>query len=354
MARFIKNRSILKGKAPGSLIHIGRQKMDESRIRIIKYNYSDIQEVELTNHSEIKSFIDKDYTTWINIDGLHDVELMKHLQDTFQLPPLVMEDLLNTDHRPKVIETEKNVIVILKVFYKKDDESLLRTEQISFIVGENYVLTLQERVGDHFDPVRERIRKSSGRIRSRKGDYLQYALVDTIVDSYLNNIELLGNEVEELEDKIINGHSKSLAEKLYTQKTEINFLRKSVRPVKELLLKISKSESDLIDKETLVFWQDLEDLILQAVDTIEVYYTMTSDQFNLYQTNISNRVNDVMKVLTIFASIFIPLTFIAGIYGTNFDYVPELHYKYAYFAMWGVMLMVASAMLYYFKRKNWL
>lgn len=354
MARFIKNRKDSVGKAPGSLIHLGKQKMDQSRIRVIQFNEKELNEKEITNYKELKSYIDKDKTTWINIDGLHDINLMKSLQVDFEIPSLAMEDIMNTDHRPKVIESKKHVIIILKVMYYENQGNSISSEQISFILGENYVLTLQERVGDHFEPVRERIRNTSGKIRFRKSDYLQYALVDTIIDSYLYNIERLGTNVENQEDVIIKEHSKKLAEILYTQKTEMNFVRKTVRPVKEIILRMIKLESGLIDKETLHYWNDLEDLILQAIEAVEVYYSMCADQINLYQTNISNRVNDVMKVLTVFASIFIPLTFIAGVYGTNFDYLPELHFKYSYFIMWGFMITIAISMLYYFKRKNWL
>ena len=354
MARFIKNRLQSKGKAPGSLIHIGSQKMDKIRIRIIKYNEQEIIEKEIDDYRNLKNLVDKDYTSWINIDGLHDLKLMEKVKDTFGISPLVMEDIMNTDQRPKIIESKDHVIIILKVLFFENETNELKSEQMTFILGENYLLTLQERVGDYFEPVRERIRNSSGKIRTRKADYLQYALIDTIVDSYLNNIEKIGNEIEKQEELIIKSSSKEMAEKLYSQKTDINFIRKSIRPVKEIAIRMVNTESGLIDKDTLHYWTDLEDLSLQAIDAVEIYYTMTSDQINLYQTNISNRVNDVMKVLTIFASIFIPLTFIAGIYGTNFEFVPELQFKYSYFIMWGVMIVVAGIMLSYFKRKNWL
>ena len=353
MARFIKKRNQAIGKAPGSLIHIGKQKMDKSRVRYIKYNEDEITEGELANYSNLNELTGSEHVTWINIDGLHDIELMKTIKESFDIQALTMEDILNTDQRPIIIESENHLVIILKVIFFNEEQSL-QAEQISFILGENYVLTIQERVGDYFEPVRERIRNKSGKIRSRKADYIQYALVDTLIDSYLNNIEKLGSKIENQEEVILKQHTKQLAEILYKQKVEISFIRKLIRPVKEIVLKMVKCESSLRDSETLRYWKDLEDLTLQAIDSVEIYHTMISDQFNLYQTNISNRVNDVMKVLTIFASIFIPLTFIAGIYGTNFDYVPELHFKYGYFIMWGVMVLVAVGMLMYFKRKGWL
>lgn len=354
MARFITNRREAVGKAPGSLIHIGNQKMDNSRIRIIQYNKEETIEKEIDDYKNLKKHINKNFTNWINIDGLHDIELMKTVMDEFEIPPLAMEDIMNTDQRPKIIESENHLIIILKAIYVEEKDDNIKAEQISFILGKDYLLTIQERVGDYFEPVRNRIRDVSGKIRLRKEDYIQYALVDTLMDSYLHNVEKIGSKVESMDEVIIKSHSKQIAEILYLQKTEINYLRKSIRPVKEIVLRMIKSESSLIDKETFKFWLDLEDLTLQTNDAVEIYYAMTSDQINLYQTNISNRVNDVMKVLTVFASIFIPLTFIAGVYGTNFDYVPELHYKYSYFIMWGTMILVAAAMLRYFKRNNWI
>ncbi len=353
MARFIKKRNQAIGKAPGSLIHIGKQKMDKSQIRLIQYNEQEFIEKEVELDSDFSALLDKNSTTWINIDGLHDLSLMNKVKNDFDIPALIMEDILNTDNRSKVIESRNHLVIILKVFFSENDNNVLQTEQISFILGDNYILTVQERIGDFFEPVRERIRNRSGKIRTRKADYLQYALVDTIIDSYLLNIEKIGSIIENQEEHVIKTDTKQLAETLYMQKTEMNFVRKSIRPVKEIILKLTKSEFSLIERETFNYWNDLEDLILQAIETFDLYYIMISDQINLYQTKISNRVNDVMKVLTIFASIFIPLTFIAGIYGTNFDNIPELHFKYGYFGMWGVMIMVAVIMLFYFKRKRW-
>ncbi|MBI9053274.1 MAG: magnesium/cobalt transporter CorA [Bacteroidales bacterium] len=354
MARFIKNRKSSVGKAPGSLIHIGRQKMDESRIRLIKYSESDFAERELESDTDFNGLISKDSVTWINIDGLHDIDLLKNVKEQFDISSLAMEDILNTDQRPRIIEDKNHVIIILKVIFFENETNALKSEQMSFILGDNYIISIQEQVGDYFDPVRNRLRNAIGKIRSRKADYLQYILVDTIVDSYLHNIEILGNDIEKQEEIIIKTHSKEIAGILYTQKTDINFVRKSIRPVKEIALKALKSDTSLISSDTKHYWIDLEDLTIQAFEAVEIYYTMVSDQINLYQTNISNRANDVMKVLTIFASIFIPLTFIAGIYGTNFDYIPELHFKYGYFAMWGAMIIVTIGMLFYFNRKKWL
>jgi magnesium transporter len=354
MARFLKNRRKSHGEAPGSLIFIGRQKMEKSRIRVIQYNKENLVEKELDKIEDAISFIKKDCVTWINVDGLQDIGLMEKLEKRFKLSSLALEDMLNTDQRPKFLEDQNNAIIILKAFSYDKDSTTLHSEQISFILGIDYLITLQERVGDFFEPVRERIRKNMGRIRTSGPDYLFYSLFDTLVDSYIVNIEALGDLIEEQEQVILKKPDKKIIEDIYRHKTEISYMRKSVRPVKEIMTHLMKSDSKLIHRKTFTFLHDLDDLVTQALEAVEIYYTMVSDQLTVYHTNISNRVNDVMKVLTIFASIFIPLTFIAGIYGTNFDYLPELHFRWAYFAMLGVMACTAGVMLLYFKRKKWL
>jgi magnesium transporter len=354
MARFLKNRRKSHGEAPGSLIFIGKQKMEKSRIRVIQYNKENLVEKEPDKIEDAASFIKKSYITWINIDGLHEVNLMEKLEKIFKLSSLALEDILNTDQRPKFLEDENNIIIILKALTYDKDSSILHSEQISFILGEDYLITLQERVGDYFEPVRERIRKNIGKIRTSGPDYLCYSLFDTLVDSYIMNIEIVGDIIEAKEEVILKKPDKKIIEDIYRHKTEISYMRKSVRPVKEIMTHLMKSDSKYIHRKTHAFINDLDDLVTQAMEAVEIYYTMVSDQLTVYHTNISNRVNDVMKVLTIFASIFIPLTFIAGIYGTNFDYLPELHFKWAYFAMLGVMLCTAGVMLMYFRRKKWL
>ncbi len=354
MARFLKNRKKSHGEAPGSLIFIGNQKMEKSRIRVIQYNKENLVEKEPDKIENAGTYVRKGYLTWINIDGLHDVDLMEKLGNMFQLSSLALEDMLNTDQRPKFFEDEHNVIIILKALTFDKDSSILHSEQISFILGDNYLITLQERVGDYFEPVRERLRNNMGRIRTSEPDYLCYSLFDTLVDSYIMNIEAVGDIIEEQDVTILKGAKRNIIEEIYKHKTEISYIRKSIRPVKEIMTHFIKSDSKFIHKKTHVYLNDLDDLVTQALEAIEIYYTMVSDQLTVYHTNLSNRVNDVMKVLTIFAAIFIPLTFIAGVYGTNFDHLPELHYKYSYFIMLGVMVCMAGVMLLYFKRKKWL
>ncbi len=353
MARFLKPRFLSKGKAPGSLIFMGDQKMEKPRLRIIQFNESTINEFELSKIEDSKNYISNDIITWLNIDGLHDVDLIKSLGELFNIDNLILEDVVNTDQRPQYFENINNIGVILKFVNYKKETNAIKTDQVSFIFGKNYLISIQESQGTYFEPIRERLRNSIGRIRKRGSDYLTYTLIDAIVDHYIENIEIMGELIEEMEKEIFNPNSKTTISKIYTTKVELSYLRKTIRPVKEIVNQFLKTESELIDNETYNYFKDLEDLVNQSTDAIEVYSSLISDQLNIYHANLGTRANEVMKVLTIFAAIFIPLTFIAGVYGTNFDYLPELHFKYSYFIMLGIMVIVAITLVLYFRKKKW-
>ncbi len=353
MARFLKSRKLAKGKAPGSFVFIGKQKMEKSRIRVIQYNENEILETEEEHIEQALQSIEKNKVTWINIDGIHDAAVIEKVGHRLNISALLLDNIPNTDQRPKFLEDSENIILIIKAFFFNTDNSSIDTEQISFILGKEYLVTFQEKIGDHFEVVRERLREKIGVIRTKGPDYLLHALTDALVDNYFIGIENLGHQVEKLESRL-SGNDKDIASLIYFYKTEFTYLRKHIRPLKEVMTRLLKTESGVIHKKSMIYFQELEDLVIQSLEAIEIYYTMVSDQLNIYHTNVSNRVNDVMKVLTIFASIFIPLTFIAGIYGTNFDYLPELHYRYSYYIMWGIMVLVAVVMLWFFRRKKWL
>ena len=353
MARFFKDRTKLKGKAPGSLILVGEQKMPHPVFQLMQYDAESLVEKECKTIDEAMDSIGGKKVTWINIYGLHDLGMMRKIEEKLNLPDIVMEDILNTDQRPKYVEGESTCTFILKYLSHDTQTNEITAEQVSIILGKNYVLTLQEKTGNFLEPLRERIRSSTAKKRLLYNDYLAFAILDAMVDTYADLIEKTGVQVENLEDRIFKESSKALVEEMYRLKTEINFIRKAVRPVKEITSKILNADSTLFRDETKDFIQNLNGLALQLSETIELYGSLISDQHNIYSTKIGNNLNEVMKVLTIFASIFIPLTFIAGIYGTNFDILPELHFKYSYFIMWGVMIMLAAGMLMYFKKKKW-
>jgi magnesium transporter len=279
---------------------------------------------------------------------------MQKIGDIFDLHPLLLEDIMNTDQRPKLEEFDNCLFLVLKMLRYDKEKQVIIAEQLSMVLGRTFLLTFQEQPGDVFEPVRERIRKQKGRIRATGIDYLAYALVDTVIDNYIAIIERIGEQIEDLDEEVLTNPKPVVMEKINTLKREMNYLRKSIRPLREAVIQLLKLDSKLIKDKTIPFLRDLQDLIIHATEAIDMYREMLSDQLNIYNSSISNRMNEIMKVLTIFAAIFIPLTFVAGIYGTNFEYLPELHYKYSYFILWGVMISVAIAMLSYFKRKDWL
>lgn len=354
MARFIKSRKISHGTTPGSLIFIGNRKMEKSEIHLMAYNKDTLEEKKLDSIDEIPENISPDTVFWVNIYGLQDSELMAKAGERFSIHPLELEDIMNTDQRPKVVENDSNITFFLKILSYQTDTGKITGDQISIVLRNNSVITFQEKPAHYFDSVRERIRNGRGRIRNSGADYLAYALTDTLVDGYIHSIESLGTVLEGMEDEVLHHSKKSTLEKIYRIKTNIGFLRKSIFPLKEIMLSLNKSESKLIQKKTTNFLKDLNDLATQALEAVEIYHNMANDYLNIYHSNVANRTNEVMKVLTIFASIFIPLTFIAGVYGTNFDYLPELHFKYAYFIMLAGMAVVALGMLYFFRKKKWL
>lgn len=353
MARFLKDKQNSKGAAPGSLIFIGQQKMENSRIRVTQYNTEYIKEGELKKLDKIGEYLSDDHVTWISIHGLQDTTLIAQIGEKFDISSLILEDILNTDERPKFIEDDTHLFVILKSLSFNPENCKFQIDQISLIVGENYLISIQETETDYFEDVSRRLNSGMGKIRSYSPDYLCYTLIDTIVDGYILNIEKMGNVIEEQEKRLLTS-DKQIIENIYHYKTELAYIRKNIRPVKELMTRFVTSDSDLINDRTYSYLRDLEGLVTQALEAIEIYYTMVSDQQNSYNANINNNVNDVMKVLTIFSAIFIPLTFIVGVYGMNFNYIPALKYHYSYFILWGIMVAIAIIMLFFFKRKKWL
>lgn len=354
MARFLKDRSKAKGMVPGSLVLIGRQKMDTPIFQLIRYNKSDLLQETFESFTEVQKFIQPRQVNWINIYGLHDLDLIKQLGEAFNLPSLLLEDILNTDQPPKYENGETFDAFIMKILHKEEGSNRIHAEQITLVLGENYVLTLQERKGDVFEMVRERIRKNKGRVRLCENDYLAYALMDALVDNYSILIENIGRQVEEIEDRLFRNMDAKIVEEIYQFKTELNYIRKAVRPMREFIGILMRTEDSFFQEKNSAFLKDLNDLISQCTEAVETYNSMTSDQLNIYNSNMSNKMNDVMKTLTIFASIFIPLTFIAGIYGMNFEYIPELKFKYGYLLFWVIIFILGGGLLIYFKRKKWL
>lgn len=353
MARFLKDKKKSKGAAPGSLIFIGRQKMPQPHIEVMQYNAEYLKEGEISSHAKIKDYIADQHVTWISVFGIHDTKLIEKIGHDFSISTLILEDILNTDERPKMVEDQEHLYFILKSLAFSNDSKSTQIEQVSFVVGKNYVITFHETQHSRFDDIIDRLSSKIGKIRSLSPDYLCYALMDSLVDNYILSIENLGNSIEE-QEKILLSPNQEIITNIYRYKTELSFIRKNIRPVKEVISRFISSDSDLINSRTFNFLRDLEGLVTQALESIEIYYTMISDQQNTHNSSLSNNANDVMKVLTIFSATFIPLTFIAGVYGMNFNNMPELEHPYAYFILWGVMLSIAAVMIFFFKKKKWL
>lgn len=354
MAKLIKKHSRKAGLPPGTLVHIGKRKEESVRVTIIDYDEENFQEKQLSAIEQCFPFKETATVTWINIDGIHDVSLIEKLGKQFELHPLILEDILNTEQRPKLEDFEKYIFIVLKMLSYDDKEQTIEAEQVSLVVGPNFVISFQERVGDVFEQIRERIRNAKGRVRRMGADYLGYTLIDAVVDGYFSILEKFGEKVEALEEELVTEPTNKTMQQIHNLKRELILLRKSVWPLREVISALQKSDISIIKETTGIYLRDVYDHTIQIIDTIESFRDMVSGMLDIYLSSISNRMNAVMKVLTIIATIFIPLTFVAGIYGMNFKFMPELEWRWGYPAVLAVMVAVAVIMLIYFRRKKWL
>jgi len=354
MLRLIKRSRKKLGLSPGTLIHIGDKKIENVKISLMNYDQEQLLEKELNNIEDSFPYKDTPPVTWINVDGLHDVDIIAKIGRHFGIHSLTLEDIMNTGHRPKVEDFEDYDYIVLKMLTYDHDQIHITAEQVSFILGPHYLISFQEMEGDVFNFVRERIRKAKGRIRKSGCDYLAYALIDAIVDHYFLVLEKLGEKIELLEEDLLDDTQTETLRSVHHLKREMIFFRKQVWPIREILSTLMKEEGSLIRETTQIFIRDLYDHTIQVMDTIESFRDVLSGLQDLYLSTVSNRMNEVMKVLTIMATIFIPLTFIAGIYGMNFEYMPELKLPWAYPALWILLITIFVFMIFWFKRKRWI
>ena len=342
------------GQIPGSIIYTGNKSKEKLSLEAFDYTKETCSELDLKSIVDSFEFKNTDTTTWINFNGLNYVKDIEAIGKHYDIHPLVLEDIVNIKQRPKIDEYDHYIFVVLKMLYY-DKNSQIISEQVSFILGKNYVISFQESEGDVLDSVRDRLRQDKGRVRSMSSDYLLYTLIDAIVDHYFSVIEILGEKIEDFETAIFSGQAADdVSKDIQDLKREILRVRRAIFPLREVVSRIEKNESNLIQEKTITYYRDIYDHLNHVTENIDIYREMIWSLMDMYMTSISNKMNEVMKVLTIMASIFIPLTFIAGIYGMNFDYMPELKYKYSYFILWGVMIVMFLGMLYYFKKKKWL
>ena len=355
MSRLTKERSKKAGLPPGSLIHVGEKKDGMAKITVLDYDEAHVKEKEVNVVEECFVFKDQPTVTWIDVDRIDRVETIQKLGECYGLHPLVLEDILNADQRPKMEDYDRYSYIVLKMLYYRDQSGQVEAEQISLILGQNFLFSFQEgKKEDIFDPIRERIRNGKGRIRKMGADYLAYALIDAIVDHYFIILEKLGERIEFLEEALVTQPTTQTLKEIHSLKREMIFLRKAVWPLREVISSLTRGESSLIQESTRVYLRDVYDHTIQVIDTIETFRDMVSGMLDIYLSSVSNRLNSVMKVLTIIATVFMPLTFLAGVYGMNFKHMPELEWRWGYPVIWAIMIGIGVFMLVYFKKKKWL
>lgn len=356
---YIKFRKLFRkkkapGSPPGTLVFTGEKKREKVVITLLDYKNQTVSEREIRDPKECESCLQAGNISWLNVEGLHEVPLIQKIGETLHLHPLVMEDILNVEQRAKMEDYDDYVYIVLKMFHLKNDNMDIIPEQVSIILAQNYVVTFQEGIeGDTFQEIRERIRNSKGIITKMTTDYLVYTLIDSIIDSYFSILETLGEKIETLEIELINNPMKSTLTKIYSLKREMLYLRKTVWPLREAISRLERGESELVTKNTHIYLRDVYDHTINVLDNLETYRDMLTGMLDIYLSSISNRLNEVMKVLTIITTIFIPLSFVAGVYGMNFKFMPELEWQYSYPIVIAVMFLIAMVMVILFRRKKW-
>jgi magnesium transporter len=347
------------GLSPGTLVHIGERHVDTARIAVMEYDDEVLSVRELPGIDDAparcRAYKDRPTVVWINVDGIHDAALFEALGAKFDLHALVLEDVMNSSQRPKLEEYDDCHFCVLKMLDVDDDTDKIMIEQVSMVIGRDFVLTFQERAQDVFDGVRDRIKSHKGKIRKMGADYLAYALVDAIVDHYFTAVEHLNDKVESLETRIQSEREKVDFSEFYTLKRELAFLRRSLFPAREVIGQLARHEEDeIISPAVDVYFRDVHDHVIQVTDALDTSREMVISLLEMHHSLQANRLNEVMRVLTVISTFFMPVTFIAGIYGMNFDNMPELHHPLGYFICLGVMAVVGVAMAVYIRRNRWL
>jgi len=338
---------------PGSVVFVGPERTDPTEFQVLEYGPDHLLETTEENVEDVLRYRDTTPVTWINVSGVHEASVIRTIGDHFQVHPLLQEDIAHTGQRPKLEVQTEHLHVVTQMLYVSEDGTL-RAEQVSLLVGEHNLISFQEEPGDVFDPVRNRIRNGRGQIRNRGPDYLAYALLDVIVDHYFLVLERLGTRMEDLEDEILDAPNSQMQDDLHNLRRDLIYLRRMTWPMRELLYQMERLDSPLWSDDNRLFVRDTYGHVVQVLDLVEALRDTASGLHDLHMTSISNRMNEIMKVLTIIGTIFIPLTFIAGVYGMNFEYMPELTRPWAYPVVWVLMLSVAGGLLYYFRSLDWI
>ena len=350
--KLVQKRSKKTGLPPGTLVHIGERKSEHVTVTVFRYSTTSCKELHVEQVDELSSPADES-VIWINVGGVHKVEMVETLGKQFSLHPLLLEDVTNTDQRPKLDDYEAYIFLVMKMLSLTDRKDIA-VEQVSFVLGKNYVISFQENGTDVFQPVRERLRGGKGRLRQSGADYLLYALVDAIVDQYFAVLELSGEQIEAVQQAVVDDPKPETLNEIHALKRQLLFVRRAVWPLRDVMTNLSRSDCPFLQHPTKVFFRDVYDHVVQIVDTIEILREMVSASLDIYLSSVSYRLNAIMRVLTVITTIFMPLSFIASIYGMNFEYMPELRSPWGYPLVLGVMAAVGVGMLVLFRNKRWL
>ncbi len=352
MSRLFQKKSKKSGLPPGTPAYVGEKKPTDTRITIIEYDEENLYEKEAKTIEECLDTKESSMVKWIRITGLKQIQLLEHLGKEFKIHPLVVEDILNTTQRPKIEDYNDYLFMVVKNVDFSNDE--IDSNQVSVILGPSFVISVQERQEAILQPIMDRIRNNRGIIRRMKNDFLAYAILDAVLDNYFAVIEKLSDNIEVVEDELISNPVQDTLHEIYRLKQELIILRKSIWPFREVISRMERGRYALIDEKLLIYIRDIYDHSIQVMETVETYRDMLSGMLDIYLSSVSNRMNEVMKVLTIIATIFIPLTLIAGIYGMNFRFMPELEIPLAYPLVWLSMIIVGLVLVVFFKRKRWI
>jgi magnesium transporter len=342
------------GLPPGSIVYVGKERTENASIEVTTYTVDAVSKAHVENCSGLRKGFTKNTVNWINVDGIHNYEMINQFEKEFQLDHLLLEDVVNTNQRPKLDERSEYLFLSLKMLTYNEVEKDVDSEQVSIFLGADYIISFQEKVGDVFSFIRERIETGKGQIRTKGNDYLFYSLIDSIIDNYFVVIENVGTNLEDLEEEIFNEPTQSSLEAIQRNKNILLSLRRSIYPLRESINKLLRDNADFIDPETTRYFNDVYDHTIQIIDILESYKDIVSGLKDSYMSSLSLKMNQVMQVLTIIATIFIPLTFIVGIYGMNFEDIPELHWKNGYLYFWILTIAIVLGLVYFFKRKKWL
>lgn len=347
-------RALAKDTPPGTIQYVGKPREEKTRIDLIEYNESEVAEYKIERPENLKKYLKNDKVKWIRITGVHDAELITQIGELFQINQLELEDLSNTSQRPRMEERDSYIFQIYKALLLNPEDKEVSIEQVSLILGENYVISFHETEPKLFDSLRTRIITGKGRVRKMKSDYLAFTLADIMIDQYFLILEDIGDTIEIVENELITNPGGASQESIYRIKRRLVYIGRTIWPVRELINEMERSDHFLIHDENRIYFRNIYDHSVQIIESLDSLRDLTSGMMDLYLSSVSLKLNEIMKVLTIFSALFIPLTFLAGVYGMNFKFFPELGWRWGYAIFWGICILAAILMLFYFRRKKWM